>query len=122
MSIDLDKSRIAHGLKQLRLEHNYTQEYVAEMMGKGDYTAYYRLESGRTELKFDDAFKLATLYNVSMEEIFDPALRESGSVVSEAREKLKPANKLNLTVTLDGMESTLKQQIELLTKVNALLA
>lgn len=121
MSIDIERSRIAQGLKALRLEHNYTQEYLADVLGKGDYSAYYRLESGKTELKFEDAFKLASLYSISMEEIYDPALRGSSRIMSEARTQLQPASRMNVNVVLDGQEQTLQKQIDLLTKVNELL-
>jgi len=118
--MDLVKSRIAQGLKSLRLEANYTQEYIADVLGKGDYSAYYRLEAGKTELKFEDAFKLSQLYNVPMEQIYDPDLKKN--IVYEPREDYKPANSLQMNVVLDGKETTLKKQVELLTKVNALLA
>mgnify|MGYP000156228896 CR=1 FL=1 len=121
MSMDLVKSRIAQGLKSLRLEANYTQEYIAEVLGKGDYSAYYRLEAGKTELKFDDAYKLSQLYEVPMEQIYDPELKKVKRV-DEPYEQYKPSNSLQMNVTLDGKESTLKKQVELLTKVNALLA
>ncbi len=119
--MDLIKSRIAQGLKALRLEANYTQEYVADFLGKGDYSAYYRLEAGKTELKFDDAYKLSELYEVPMEYIYDPELRKT-KTFNEPRETYKTGNSIQMNVTLDGKEHTLKKQVELLTKVNALLA
>lgn len=118
--MDVIKSRIAQGLKSLRLERNYTQEYVSEVLGKGDYSAYYRLESGKTELKFDDAAKLAALYKVPMERIYDPE-RKAVDRVADPEEQYGKKNSLQLNITLDGREETLKKQVEILTKVNALL-
>lgn len=121
--IDLERARIAHGLRRLREDRNYSQEYVAEVLEKNDSSAYSRIEQGRTELKFDDAFKLAALYKVSMEQIFDPSLRNvDQESFSEQREKYNLTPKLNLSVTLDGTPETLKKQLDLLESVNNVLA
>lgn len=118
------KSRIAQGLKRLRLEKDYTQEYLADVLGKGDYTAYYRLESGKADLKFEDAFKLSMLYKIPMEHIYDPDLRDQPREdrFEEAREKYLFKNRMSISVSLDGEEENLTRQIEILKGVNALLA
>lgn len=120
--MDLFRSKIANGLKTLRLQKNYSQEYLSDKLGKTDSSAYQRIEAGRTELKFEDAFKLATIYNISMEHIFDPDLRRSTEGFSEDRELYQPKSRIQISVTLDGQEQTLQHQIELLTNVNKALA
>jgi transcriptional regulator with XRE-family HTH domain len=121
--MDLERSRIAHGLRRLREQKNYSQEYVADRLGKKEATAYSRIEQGRTELKFDDAFKLASLYKVSMERIYDPELKESNvETWADSRAKYETVHKLNLQVTLDGSPETLQRQVELLQSVNQVLA
>lgn len=121
--MDIERSRIAQGLRRLREEHDYTQEYVAEVLGKNDSTAYSRLEQGKTELKFDDAFKLASLYKVSMEQIYDPSLRNMDKeAFSESRYAYEISNKVSMNVTLDGSADTLRKQIELLESVNSALS
>lgn len=122
--MDQLKSRIAAGLKKLRLEKDYTQEYLAHVLGKGDYTAYYRIESGKQDLKFDDAFKLAMLYKIPMEHIYDPELRDQpkSDEFLEAQAKYDPKKTLNISITLDGDEDSLLKQINLMKGINALLS
>ena len=117
--MDLRKSAIAQGLKSLRLEKNYTQDFVASVLGKGDGSAIYRLENGKAELNLEDAARLAELYGVTIDEIYDPSKR---SLVQEGVLEKKPIyqvkNKLQISITLDGTVIGLQKQIELLTKVN----
>jgi len=120
--MDLKKSAIAQGLKNLRLEKNYTQDFVASVLGKGDGSAVYRLENGKADLNLEDAARLAELYEVTIDEIYDPSKRFSESEVSENRSGYVIKNKLQVSVILDGTLVGLQKQIELLTKVNAILA
>ncbi len=119
--MDIFRSKIAEGLKSLRLQKNYSQEYISEKLGKTESSAYQRIESGRTELKFEDAFKLASIYSVPMEHIFDPEMRMENYLFSKEREIYYSKSKIQITVTLDGSEKTLKHQIELLSNVNKAL-
>lgn len=115
------KAKIAYHLKQLRTKYNYTQAFIADELGKGDYTGYQRLEAGKADLKLEDAAKLAEVYKISIDEIFDPLNgKKSQFPINEAF--YGNPSILNMTITLDGREDTLKKQIELLTKINALLA
>ena len=120
--MDLRKSAIAQGLKNLRLEKNYTQDFVASILGKGDGSAVYRLENGKADLNLEDAAKLAELYEVTIDEIYDLFKRYFGSGVSDSIPTYQVKNKLQVSVTLDGTPLGLQKQIDLLTKVNAILA
>jgi transcriptional regulator with XRE-family HTH domain len=117
------RQRIAENLKELRLEHNYSQEYLGEVLGKNDYTAYQRLEHGKAELKFADAYKLARLYKIPMEHIFDPELRKEDSLlVKDHPITYKKKNLVQITVNLDGSEDFLESQIELLRGMNKVIS
>lgn len=122
----VDQRRIiGDNLKELRLEHNYTQEYIGEVLGKTDYTAYQRLEHGKSELKFSDAYKLAKLYKIPMEHIFNPDLREEDSLLLKeppAASYSKKKNLVQITVNLDGSEDFLEHQIDLLRGLNKVIA
>ncbi len=122
--MDQVKAKIAYQLKALRAKKNYTQEYVAELLKKGDYTAYQRLEHGKVDLKFEDAFLLAQIYGVSMEEIMNPREEKSENIEDLEREAYlrKQKNSLQLSILLDGDDINLARQIELLKGVNGLLA
>jgi transcriptional regulator with XRE-family HTH domain len=119
--MDLFRSKIAQGLKKLRLEHEYSQEYLAEKLGKADPSGYQRIESGRTELKFEDAYLLAKIYQVPLEQIYDPNLRPA-EVLSDNPIQYGKSNQLQVSVILDGKEHTLKKHIEMLSNVNKLLS
>lgn len=118
------KIRIAQNLKELRLEHNYSQEYIGEVLGKNDYTAYQRLEHGKADLKFSDAHKLARLYKIPMEHIFDPELRKEDSLLMKDHPigNYKKKNLVQITVNLDGSEDFLEQQIDMLRGMNKVIA
>ncbi len=121
--MDLFKSKIAEGLRLLRVEKGYSQEYLAEVMGKTDYTGYGRIEQGRTELKFEDAYKLARLYDIPMEHIFDPDLRHQSNTMSDvATPAYGRKNMVQVTVFLDGTLDGLKKQCEMLESFNQVLA
>jgi transcriptional regulator with XRE-family HTH domain len=118
------KKRIGENLRRLRMEKNYTQEYLGEVLGKTDYTSYQRLEHGKSELKISDAYKLAKFYKIPMEFLYDPEINN---------ENFKGANQLNITpnlnknlvqmtVNLDGSEDFLEEQFSLLRSVNKLIA
>ena len=121
--MDLRKSAIAQGLKNLRLEKNYTQDFVASVLGKGDGSAVYRLENGKADLNLEDAARLAELYEVTIDEIYDPSKRMGAATgFSDGQGIYMVKNKIQVSVTLDGTLLGLQKQIELLTKVNAILA
>jgi transcriptional regulator with XRE-family HTH domain len=120
-SLNQARSRVAANLRRLRLEKDYSQLYVSEILGKTDYTAYQRLESGKTELKLEDAVKLSELYKIPIERIWDNSLAQEKTEVGENPREyqiLGAPKKVQIQVQLDGSESMLQDQIELLTSIN----
>ena len=51
-------------IRDLREDHDYTQEYVAAILGTSQ-TMYARYERGANELPIRHLYKLCELYNVS---------------------------------------------------------
>jgi len=116
--MNLTKSKIAERLRQLRLEKNFSQEKLAQELGKTDYTAYQRLESGRTDLKFEDAVTLARFYDVPMEYLLS---EEVGTVAKDRDAEYKKRNSVSVSVVLDGSENTLEKQMTMLAEFNKIL-
>jgi transcriptional regulator with XRE-family HTH domain len=65
---------ISQILRQKRLESRYSQYAVAQRL-EISQNAYYKLESGKTELRLEIAVRLAILYQVSIYEFINPSLR-----------------------------------------------
>jgi transcriptional regulator with XRE-family HTH domain len=112
------KSNIAENLRKHRVLKGYTQEYIAEYLGKRDYTAYSRYEQGRSNLKMEDAIKLASLYEVDVQELISVSPTSSHS--SEIQKKSNGL--VSILVELDGSSSTLENNISRLKKINDLLS
>lgn len=55
-------------LKQLRIAHSYTQDYVASFLGVIRQT-YSHYETGRSKPSVQTLYKLAGLYNISVEDL-----------------------------------------------------
>ena len=64
----MEKNRLSERLKQLRIAHSYTQEYVASFLGVIRQT-YSHYETGRCKPTSDTLYKLAGLYNISVEDL-----------------------------------------------------
>jgi transcriptional regulator with XRE-family HTH domain len=112
------KSNIAENLRKHRVLRGYTQEYIAEYLGKRDYTAYSRYEQGRSNLKMEDAIKLSQLYEVDVQEL----ISVSPSVSNNSDIHKKSNGLVSILVDLDGKSSTLEGNISKLKKINDLLA
>ncbi|KEO72802.1 helix-turn-helix domain-containing protein [Anditalea andensis] len=111
------KSHIAENLRKHRVLRGYTQEYIAEFLGKKDYTAYSRYEQGRSNLKMEDAIKLADLYQVDVQELITVS-----PTISGASENTTSNGKyLSVLVELDGSPEKLENNIKRLKKINELI-
>lgn len=114
------KSHIAENLRKHRVLRGYTQEYIAEYLGKKDYTAYSRYEQGRSNLKMEDAMKLAELYEVEVQELISTA--PSVSLQQESFKKNGNHGQISVLVDLDGSPNSLESSILRLKKINELIA
>jgi transcriptional regulator with XRE-family HTH domain len=112
------KSHIAENLRKHRVLRGYTQEYIAEYLGKRDYTAYSRYEQGRSNLKMEDAIKLANLYEVDVQEL----ISVTPSVSAYSDNGKKNNGMISILVDLDGSSNTLESNIHRLKRINDLLA
>ncbi len=57
-------------LKDLRIDHDYTQKYIASILNISQNT-YSDIELGKTNISVEALIKLADLYNVSLDYIVD---------------------------------------------------
>lgn len=120
------KSNIAENLRKHRVLRGYTQEYIAEYLGKKDYTAYSRYEQGRSNLKMEDAIKLAELYEVDVQELISvaPSVNHSYDFSKKTNGNGHQYNngQISVLVDLDGSSSNLESSISRLKKINELIA
>ncbi len=119
------KSHIAENLRKHRVLRGYTQEYIAEYLGKRDYTAYSRYEQGRSNLKMEDAIKLAELYEVDVQELISKAPSVSSHNSDIAKKSNGNGNgngNISVLVDLDGSSNSLEGHILRLKKINDLIA
>jgi len=112
------KSHIAENLRKHRVLRGYTQEYIAEYLGKKDYTAYSRYEQGRSNLKMEDAIRLAELYEVDVQEL----ISKIPSVNHLQESQKKQSGLVSILIDLDGSSGKLESNIQRLKKINDLIA
>jgi transcriptional regulator with XRE-family HTH domain len=112
------KSHIAENLRKHRVLRGYTQEYIAEYLGKKDYTAYSRYEQGRSNLKMEDAIRLADLYEVDVQEL----ISKIPSVSNGHETQRNQTGLVSILVDLDGSSGKLESNIQKLKKINELIA
>jgi transcriptional regulator with XRE-family HTH domain len=124
--------KISYNLKLLRMRNNYTQSYLAQELGKNDYTGYQRLEHGKSDLSYIDGYFLSKIYKIPMEQLLDlptQSYERNDNEVSKAHESDRPKYLTNsspnsdvlLTVKLDGTIDNLIRQIRLLENINSIL-
>jgi len=64
----LTENLLGKRLKELRIVYNFSQDYVAEVIGKTRQT-YSHYETGRRNPSTATLYKLAALYNVSVDDL-----------------------------------------------------
>jgi len=91
----MSEKKLPQKLKELRKVNNYTQDYVAAVLGIVRQT-YSHYETGRRTPDAEALYKLAGLYNISIDEVsYDaPVPSQSSEDLSEFLEFFNdPANK-----------------------------
>jgi transcriptional regulator with XRE-family HTH domain len=109
-------------LKKLRLQHDYKQTYVADILGI-HYTTYGKYESGKVRLDIEDAKKLADLYNLSLDQFynFGGYNYPEPAIVNEAEVNRIGKKTITVLVELDGSKKTEEHWHVLLKEINELL-
>lgn len=64
----MKKTLLPQKLKELRKVHNYTQDYLAEVLGVVRQT-YSHYETGKRTPDAETLYKLAGLYNISIDDL-----------------------------------------------------
>ena len=103
-------------LRRIRVLKNYSQEYVAEQIGVS-LSTYARYELGKIDIGFNSIKQLASLYNLSIDELLhfgDPNYQQ-GDPVPVKRFKVV------VSVELDGDKDNLNKWINKLSQINELL-
>ena len=64
----MKNTNLSNRLRQLRIAHSYTQDYVASFLGVIRQT-YSHYETGRSKPSAQTLYKLAGLYDISVEDL-----------------------------------------------------
>ena len=70
-----DSTAVGARLRGMRVEHGLSLNEVAEYLGL-DPATIYNYESGKTNIRYTDVWKLADLYGVGMDEMTGRLTRE----------------------------------------------
>ncbi len=81
-------------LKELRIVNNYSQDYVAEVIGKTRQT-YSHYETGRRKPSTETLYILSGLYNISMDDLLHLSIDIDRNVLYEAPDTSKSSEVLS---------------------------
>lgn len=127
---------IAETLRKLRLQHDYTQEKLGDVLGV-EYSTYGKYEKGASKLRLDQAKLIADFYRLTLDELINygqefPKSKEhhrpseqKGAVVEEGIElylKKRRQKLIALTVELDGTTETVNHYMQLIQDLNKVIA
>jgi transcriptional regulator with XRE-family HTH domain len=111
------KEKLSEKLRSLRNKHGYSQEYMAQVLGKNDHTAYQRIETGRTEIKLDDFVKLAKIFSIPLDDLLnldEPPVRAKVN-------DYKQVTEIPFTVILNGDLENFEKQVVVARQINQVL-
>ncbi len=79
----MEQSLLSQRLKELRKVNNYTQDYVAAVIGTTRQT-YSHYETGRRKPSTETLYKLSGLYNISLDDLLHLSVELDRNVYYEA--------------------------------------
>ena len=79
----MEQSLLSRRLKELRKVNNYTQDYVAAVIGTTRQT-YSHYETGRRKPSTETLYKLSGLYNLSVDDLLHLSVELDRNVYYEA--------------------------------------
>lgn len=90
----MKKSLLPQKLKELRKMHNYTQDYVAEALGIVRQT-YSHYETGKRMPDTESLYKLAGLYNISVDDLMHMTLQIDRDISYDAPKPTSSSSELS---------------------------
>lgn len=113
--------KIGKILKTLRAKNNLTLEAAGEIVGV-DYSTYSRYEKDLNEMKVSQIKKLADYYEISVDRLlsFNTYLegKDEPNMVTDTKASYGKKFDVQISVNLDGKQSTLNTWIKLITDIN----
>ncbi len=85
----------AYHLKELRLEHNYTQEHLAFELNVSQKT-YSNKENGKGKITIRDLLNLARLYKCDVLELVAQLIKSSPKIVQEIENENQSLSNYNI--------------------------
>lgn len=103
-------SKLGCKLKELRKAHSYTQDYLAEVLGVVRQT-YSNYETGKRRPDSDALYKLAGLYNISIDDLLHLTVEIDRSIYYDAPNPTTSSIEINEYITfLNSPENQKKYQ------------
>lgn len=86
----LSPVKIGHHIRQLREAHNYSQDYMAEMLNISQ-SSYAVIEAGKVHMRIDRLYEIAAIFHVSPLRLLNESLDSAHSKSFDIRDGT-PAN------------------------------
>jgi DNA-binding XRE family transcriptional regulator len=121
MNTILTMTKVNKNLKSLRKKHDYTQRKLAEFL-EIHPTTYNKIELGDIALDFKKAQKLADLYAVTLNDIFQEVDLESTNIIAEEPSNYQAQKPIRLYIEIDGQRIESERLPSIIQKLEALIA
>lgn len=103
-------------IKQQRIKHEFTQEYLAFELGISRPT-YIQIEQGKRELTVSEAVKLAAIFEMTLENFVD--VKEPSRNVTFVKNSIENSDDLQIRVTEQNLEKFKQVLLYVLNKVGS---
>lgn len=116
--------RFLSNLRRVRIEKDYTQEYMAESIAPKHATTYSKIERGVVRLELEDAIKICDYLGMTIHEMLDYGEPSRSNDLAEPKAPYgkQELNIVHLSLAIDGRVRTLNRNIETLKKVHDALS